>query len=81
MRRKGYNPHDGPGKRTAREKPGAIPTLGQVSGRRVGFGFTVAPAGAELRWLWRRSSFDGARKRQAMSCGEAGDAATAAEKA
>src|SRR5713226_8223591 len=38
MRRTGYNPHDGPGKRTERAKPGPVPTLGQL--RR------------ETCWLW-----------------------------
>jgi hypothetical protein len=30
MRRRGYNPHEGPGKRTERAKPGPVPTLGSI---------------------------------------------------
>jgi hypothetical protein len=65
MRRKGHNPHDGPGKRTAREKPGPISTLGQIRRqtcwpwlycRACGRGAPVALAPFIIRWGAHASS-------------------------
>jgi hypothetical protein len=81
MRRKGHNPHDGPGKRTAREKPGPISTLGQIRRqtcwpwlycRACGRGAPVALAPFIIRWGAHASSDILRRSGRCGDCGGKG---------
>jgi hypothetical protein len=81
MRPKGYNPHDGPGKRTSREKPGPIPTLGSIRRqtcwlwlycRACGRGAPVALAPFIIRWGANASSDVLRRSGRCGDCGGRG---------
>jgi hypothetical protein len=81
MRRKGYNPHDGPGKRRERSKPGPIPTLGQMRRQTCwlwlycrAFARSAPVALAPFIIRWRPMH-------QAMSCDVTDDAEIASAKA
>src|SRR5260370_37048385 len=81
MRRKGYNPHDGPGKRTARAEPGPVPTLGQLRRetcwlwlycRTCGRGVPAALAPFIIRWGADASSDILRRNARCGDCGAKG---------